>query len=166
MESSKLLHLVTVEANGADAVSLINTVAGMADHPVYLLITGERVGIRDGSSLWGKTVSQTDTLLRKAHGKDAQVLGIGPAGENRVRFAGVATEGPEFESMCAMGSNLGNDDLSSLVFLNRRLNDLGIDSISTGGVIAYAMECYQGGFSLNLSATRLTGRQRCGVIRE
>jgi aldehyde:ferredoxin oxidoreductase len=45
--------------------------------------------------------------------------------------------------MCAMGSNLGNDDLASLVFLNRRLNDLGMDSISTGAVIAYAMECYQ-----------------------
>jgi aldehyde:ferredoxin oxidoreductase len=44
-----------------------------------------------------------------------------------------------------MGSNLGNDDLESLIFLNRRLNDLGMDSISTGAVIGYAMECYQRG---------------------
>jgi aldehyde:ferredoxin oxidoreductase len=61
------------------------------------------------------------------------------------KYAGTATEGPEFETMCALGSNLGNDDLESLVFLNRRLNDLGLDSISTGGVIAFAMECYETG---------------------
>ena len=252
-------------------------IKGKADRPVYLLITNEGAEIRDGSLLWGKTVSQTDSWLREEHGKDAQVLCIGPAGEKRVRFAavlnnvdraagrtgngavmgskqlkaivikakgkvtladpeavrtvakeiraamrsspsfevrsqygtpmlvqlynhmgvlptnnhqrgtfdgadrisgerlkdeyvirpescfmcpvhcsrraevksgqfaGAATEGPEFETMCAMGSNLGNDDLASLVFLNRRLNDLGMDSISTGAVIAYAMECYEKG---------------------
>ncbi len=61
------------------------------------------------------------------------------------RFAGTRMEGPEFETICAMGSNLGNDDLEAILYLNRRLNDLGLDSISTGGCIAYAMECFENG---------------------
>ncbi len=44
-----------------------------------------------------------------------------------------------------MGSNLANDDLASLIFLNRRLNDLGIGSISIGAVVSYTMECYEKG---------------------
>ena len=61
------------------------------------------------------------------------------------KFAGTRMEGPEFETLVAMGSNLGSDDLESILYLNRRLNDLGLDSISTGGVIAYAMECFAKG---------------------
>ena len=61
------------------------------------------------------------------------------------RFAGLTMEGPEFETLSSMGSRLGIDDLESILYLNRRLNDLGMDSISTGGSIAYAMECYEKG---------------------
>jgi aldehyde:ferredoxin oxidoreductase len=61
------------------------------------------------------------------------------------RFSGTKMEGPEFETMCFMGSNLLNSDLGSILYLNRRLNDLGMDSISTGATIAYAMECYEKG---------------------
>lgn len=61
------------------------------------------------------------------------------------RFAGIKLEGPEFETVCSMGSELGNDDLESILYLNRKLNDLGMDSISAGGAIAYAMECYEKG---------------------
>ncbi|MGD0626232.1 MAG: aldehyde ferredoxin oxidoreductase family protein [Thermodesulfobacteriota bacterium] len=59
------------------------------------------------------------------------------------KFAGLTMEGPEFETLSSMGSRLGIDDLESILYLNRRLNDLGMDSISTGGSIAYAMECYE-----------------------
>lgn len=61
------------------------------------------------------------------------------------RFAGLTMEGPEFETLSSLGSRLGIDDLESILYLNRRLNDLGMDSISTGGSIAYAMECYEKG---------------------
>ena len=61
------------------------------------------------------------------------------------RFAGLTMEGHEFETLSSMGSRLGIDDLESILYLNRRLNDLGMDSISTGGSIAFAMECYENG---------------------
>ena len=74
------------------------------------------------------------------------------------KYAGTKMEGPEFETICAVGSNLLNDDLESILYLNRRLNDLGMDTISTGGCIAYAMECFENGLihSADLDGLDLT----------
>lgn len=52
---------------------------------------------------------------------------------------------PEYETICAFGSLLLNDDLKSIFILNDLVNRAGIDSISTGGVVAFAIECYQNG---------------------
>jgi aldehyde:ferredoxin oxidoreductase len=54
-------------------------------------------------------------------------------------------EGPEYETIGMMGSNLGVPDIQDVAEANRLCDDLGIDSISTGGVIGWAMECYEKG---------------------
>jgi len=252
-------------------------VKGEADTPVYLSITEEGSELLDAAEIWGKTVTETDLILRQRHGKDAHILAIGPAGENRVRYAsimndldraagrtgngavmgakrlkaivirargkipvadpdglkevckkirkamlsspsypirsqfgtpmltmlynemgvlptfnnqaaifseaekisgerlkeefvirqascyrcpvhcsrisridkgefkGLEFEGPEFESICSLGSRLGHSNFEAILYLCKRLNDLGMDTISTGGTIAYAMECWQRG---------------------
>lgn len=48
--------------------------------------------------------------------------------------------GPEFESLAALGSHCGVGDLALLSKANERCNALGIDTISTGAVIAWAMD--------------------------
>jgi len=53
--------------------------------------------------------------------------------------------GPEFETMAAMGSLLGISDMAAIVKVNAQINDYGLDSISLGGTIAFAMECYEAG---------------------
>ena len=53
--------------------------------------------------------------------------------------------GPEYETLGATGTNLEIDDLAALCEINQQLNYLGLDSVSTGGTIAWAMECYQRG---------------------
>jgi aldehyde:ferredoxin oxidoreductase len=53
--------------------------------------------------------------------------------------------GPEFETAAALGSLCMNSDLNSIVQANGICNRLGIDTISTGSVIAFAMECYEKG---------------------
>jgi len=63
-----------------------------------------------------------------------------------------ALGGPEYETMAAMGSLLGISDMSAIVKANALINDYGLDSISLGGTIAFAMECYQEGL-LNLKDT-------------
>lgn len=53
--------------------------------------------------------------------------------------------GPEFETLYALGSNLGISDLEAVTLANFIANDLGMDTISLGGVIAFAMEATESG---------------------
>ena len=52
---------------------------------------------------------------------------------------------PEYETIGLMGSNLMISDLSKIASWNERLNRLGMDTISTGNVIGFAMELTEKG---------------------
>lgn len=53
--------------------------------------------------------------------------------------------GPEFETIGVMGSNLEIGDIKAVSKANELCNAYGMDTISTGGIIAFAIECYQHG---------------------
>jgi aldehyde:ferredoxin oxidoreductase len=53
--------------------------------------------------------------------------------------------GPEYETAASIGSNCGVADVYAVCKASERLNALGLDSISTGGTIAFAMECFEQG---------------------
>jgi len=52
---------------------------------------------------------------------------------------------PEYETCCAFGSLLLNNDLFSIFQINDMCNRAGIDTISTGATVAYAIECFEDG---------------------
>lgn len=52
---------------------------------------------------------------------------------------------PEYETLAMFGSNLLNDDLASIIKLNEICNNLGLDTISVGSTIGYAIECFENG---------------------
>ena len=60
-------------------------------------------------------------------------------------FAGTQGEGPEYETLVSFGSGCDNSNLESILYLNNLCNQYGLDTISTGGVISFAMECYEKG---------------------
>lgn len=60
-------------------------------------------------------------------------------------FYETSGEGPEFETLCSLGARCGNSNLESILYANNLANQYGIDTISTGNVIAFAMECYEKG---------------------
>ena len=67
-----------------------------------------------------------------------------PCGKySRLKRYGTHVEGPEYETIGLMGSNLGISDIQDVAQANLLADDLGIDTISTGNVIAWAMECYE-----------------------
>jgi aldehyde:ferredoxin oxidoreductase len=53
--------------------------------------------------------------------------------------------GPEYETVAMMGANCGIDDLEAIAYANMRLGALGMDSISCGATIGWAMECVEKG---------------------
>jgi aldehyde:ferredoxin oxidoreductase len=69
-------------------------------------------------------------------------------------FGPFQIEGPEYETTCLLGSNCGLDDLKAIAYLNLLCDQLGIDTMSTGNAIAFAMECYQRGI---LTSTDVDG---------
>jgi aldehyde:ferredoxin oxidoreductase len=52
-------------------------------------------------------------------------------------------EGPEYESLWALGPDMGIEDLRKIIPAAHRCNELGMDTISAGGTIACAMELAQ-----------------------
>src|SRR5271157_5759368 len=55
------------------------------------------------------------------------------------------THRPEYETSCMFGTLCLNDDLKSILKLNEMCNRAGIDSISTGSSVAFAIECFENG---------------------
>ena len=52
---------------------------------------------------------------------------------------------PEYETLCAFGTNCLNDNLESIIKVNDICNRAGLDTISAGCTIAFAIECYENG---------------------
>jgi aldehyde:ferredoxin oxidoreductase len=250
-------------------------IQGKSEKPTYITIDDEKIEIRDATHLWGKDSYETEDIIKKDHGVKFQVVSIGPAGENLVKYAcishdkgrqfgrcgagavmgskklkaiavrgsgtievskpdelddfrkelnekikarlkslteygtaammaltnttgtlptrnwtegsfdgfekinaeamkknivkyskacyacavacgkiskveaglyaGTEVEGPEYETLFALGSLCGNDNLESIARANEVCDRLGLDTISTGNVLAFAMECYEKG---------------------
>ena len=70
---------------------------------------------------------------------------IGCGRVNKLPTVGV-TEGPEYESIWALGADLGINDLASIIEANHLCDEYGLDTISTGGTLAAAMELYEKGY--------------------
>ena len=51
--------------------------------------------------------------------------------------------GPEYETLAALGSNCGIDHLEAIMKANELCNSYGLDTISTGVAISFAMECFE-----------------------
>jgi aldehyde:ferredoxin oxidoreductase len=69
-----------------------------------------------------------------------------PCGKySRMNKYNTNVEGPEYETIGLLGSNVGIDDIEDVAQANWLCDDLGIDTISAGNSIAWAMECYEKG---------------------
>jgi len=53
--------------------------------------------------------------------------------------------GPEYETLAALGSNCDIDNLEAIMKGNELCNRYGLDTISTGTAISFAMECFENG---------------------
>ena len=103
------------------------------------------------SNSWGKGEELYD------HFKSKNLVGAKPCYKGCVlrcgRIAKVASgkwktpahEGNEYESICAFTFFVLNDDMDAAVHADYLCNEYGLDTISVGSVIAFAMDCYERG---------------------
>ena len=60
-------------------------------------------------------------------------------------YAGILTEGPEFETMYAYGGATGVENIDAIIAADRMADELGFDTLSSGVTIAFAMELFEKG---------------------
>jgi len=59
------------------------------------------------------------------------------------KYRGSTVEGPEYETLSMFGSNQLIDSLPAIIQANILCDKLGLDTISTGNVIGFTMECFE-----------------------
>lgn len=60
-------------------------------------------------------------------------------------YAGIIWDKPEYETLWSFGGNLGITNLEAIMYANMLCDIYGLDTISTGSVIAFAYELYEKG---------------------
>jgi len=60
-------------------------------------------------------------------------------------YKGTLVDGPDYETVFALGSNCGVDDVEAISYANYLCDLYGIDTISTGNIIGFVMELYEKG---------------------
>ncbi len=95
-------------------------ITGRSEKPVYLWINGleDTIDLRDASHVWGRDYFEVADTLSTETDSRAQVAGIGPAGENLVKVAGIMS-GPSDHVRAAarggMGALMGSKNLKAIV---------------------------------------------------
>ncbi len=94
---------------------------GASEKPVYLYLTDKEKELRDASGLWGKDTYETEDLLKQNEGdKRAQVISIGPAGENLVKYANIMNDRGSTAGRCGMGAVMGSKKLKAVVVRGKK----------------------------------------------
>jgi aldehyde:ferredoxin oxidoreductase len=77
------MFATTQKRTGFDAL----IITGQAPQPVYLLVHEEGAELKPAADLWGRYTRDTNLAIREREAAGTEVLSIGPAGENLVRYA-------------------------------------------------------------------------------
>lgn len=88
---------------------------GKSASPVYLDITNDKAELKDASAMWGKSVWDTEDMLREARGdNDIRCASIGQAGESQVLFAGVVNDKDRAAGRSGVGAVMGSKNLKAI----------------------------------------------------
>ncbi|RKX86528.1 MAG: aldehyde ferredoxin oxidoreductase [Spirochaetes bacterium] len=100
-----------LKQSGFDVVLL----KGISELPVYILLDNGKVEILSAEGLWGKDTYETEDMLKSKHGKDCEVVCIGPAGEKMSLIAGISTDKGRFAARSALGAVMGSKKVKAIV---------------------------------------------------
>ena len=112
---------VELKHAGYDAI----IVEGKAEKPVYLWIKDDQVEIRDADHLWGKTIGESQRIIRQELGDQlVRTAQIGPAGENLVRYACIINDLRHAAGRTGMGAVMGSKNLKAIALRGHSLTSV------------------------------------------
>jgi aldehyde:ferredoxin oxidoreductase len=135
---------VELKAAGFEGIVL----KGRSPQPVYLWLHDGQVELRDASHLWGKITGEAEQAIKEEVGDPkTEVLQIGPAGENMVRYACVINMSTRANGRTGMGAVMGSKNLKAIAVRGkqrpefkdrdsiRELSKWGAQAFPTSGVV-------------------------------
>ncbi len=118
----------------------------------------------DGSEFTKLRVRNTACSSCMIHCGNITKIGTG-------RYSGAWSEGPEYESIWAFTGTIALPDIGLTIAADKLCDDLGLDTLSTGGSIGFAYELYERGIITKqdtggLELTYGNGEPVLGLIRQ
>ena len=89
-------------------------ITGKLAAPGFLFISDDTVEIRPASDYWGLGSISTEIRLKNQLGDDFQIITIGPAAENRVRFACISHDFGRQAGRTGVGAVMGSKNLKAI----------------------------------------------------
>ena len=89
-------------------------ITGKAERPSYICINDDSVEIRPADDYWGQGSITAEKNLRSLLGDDYQIITIGPAGENRVRYACISHDFGRQAGRTGVGAVMGSKNLKAI----------------------------------------------------
>lgn len=97
---------------GAGYDALIIT--GKSERKIWIEISSDEIAFHDADLVWGQTVSETQRGLSEKTSKGHGQLVIGPAGENKVLYAGIFS-GDRTAGRAGLGAVMGDKNIKGIV---------------------------------------------------
>lgn len=110
---------VALKKSGYDGI----VISGRLEEPGVLVIEDGEVSIEPAQDLWGRKISEVTDILVSRH-PGAEVAAIGPAGENRVRFANIVSSKCHQASRSGMGAVMGSKNLKAVAISGGSLPEI------------------------------------------
>jgi len=108
---------VSLKKSGYDAIIF----HGAAETPTGMMVDSGNVSFFTAADLWGKTVGESTDALEAKFGTDIDVVVIGNAGENLVRYASIVSSRTHQAQRMGMGAVMGAKKLKAIVLRGGKL---------------------------------------------
>jgi len=99
-----------LKKSGFDAV----IIKGISQEPKYIWISDNHCEIRSAEKLWGKYTADVEREIRNELGTKAEVLAIGPAGENMVPISNIIVDRNRALGRSGFGAVMGAKKLKAI----------------------------------------------------
>ncbi len=142
-DSPVQLIVKSMQRHGTGAVTAISVECGDAPTKNW-----QGVGMVDFP--WEKSTKISDKAFTaysvKRYSCADCLLGCGAISSVRAgKYTTLETHRPEYETAAVFGSNILNDSAEAIIKFNDLCTRYGLDTISTGAVVAFALECFEAG---------------------
>jgi aldehyde:ferredoxin oxidoreductase len=95
-------------------------ITGRCKIPCVLVIRKESIEIESAKNLWGKSVSESETKLKKMYGNSSQIASIGVAGEKLSKISGIVTDGARIAARSGLGAVMGSKNLKAICISRKK----------------------------------------------